>query len=216
MDAIKTALNEYNWCATKLKRATLSWNDVMDMVTLAEFDLLRETREDIRQFPWAQRINRQVMNLYFNVKCAREEIEHLNVEIPQTFTALVDRHYDLQLTIALVHSSDPGLVHELQMRWAYEDKISARITARLYETSQLAGFSGHLVAGKRAGWDIMRTEGVGLPAWACRTPQPRLEETCHGEEESDDDEGDTVLPGADSKREVGLFIDFLDNLGQDT
>ena len=82
VDAIRTVLNEYNCCASKLRCPALSWNEVMDMITLAKFDLLRETREDIRQFPWAQPVNRQVMNLYFNVQRAREEIERLNVKIP--------------------------------------------------------------------------------------------------------------------------------------
>jgi hypothetical protein len=51
------------------------------MVSLAEFDLLRDTRQDIRQFPWAQPLNREAMNLSFGIKRAKEEILRLNVEI---------------------------------------------------------------------------------------------------------------------------------------
>lgn len=187
----------------------------MDMITLAEFDLLRETREDIRQFPWAERINRQAMNLYFNVKRAREEIERLNVEIPRTFTALIDRHYDLQFAISSVRSSDPGLAHELQMRWAYEDKVSQRITSRLYDTSQLAGFSGKLAVGKRVGREVTGMEDIQLPSWARRSPAPRqsaIDRLDDADESGDDEEG-AVLPGVDGEQ-AGLFVDFIDNLGQ--
>ncbi|KAI1781971.1 hypothetical protein LXA43DRAFT_907171 [Ganoderma leucocontextum] len=209
-EAIKTALNEYNRCAARLKRPALSWNEVMDMITLAEFDLLRETREDIRQFPWAQRINRQAMNLYYNVLRAREEIERLDVEIPRTFTALLDRHYDYQCAIASARSSDPGLAHELHMRWVYEDRISARITARLYETSQLEDFSGKLAAGKRVGRNIPDVaDGVDLPSWACRSPAV----PGRSDEESDEE---TVLPGIDDEREADQFVDFIDGLGEDS
>ncbi|PIL35238.1 hypothetical protein GSI_03028 [Ganoderma sinense ZZ0214-1] len=209
-EAIKTALAEFNQCAVNLQRPTLSWNEVMDMVTLAEFDLLRETREDIRQFPWAQRITSQAMNLYFNVKRAHEEIARLNVEIPRTFTSLIDRHYDYQLAIRSVSLEDPALARELELRWTYEDRISERITSRLYQTSQLPGFSGKLAAGKRVGRNVPGLEDIALPSWACLAPGGD-----GGDGSSNDvsDDEDAVLPGVDDDGEAGLFVDFIDNLG---
>ncbi|TBU29313.1 hypothetical protein BD311DRAFT_661455, partial [Dichomitus squalens] len=214
-DAIKNALNEYNRCAMKMKRPPMSWNEVMDMVTLAEFDLLRETREDIRQFPWAQRIHRQAMNLYFNVQRAQEEIKRLNVEIPRTFTALLDRHYDYQVAIASIRESDPGLAHELEARWTYEDRISARITRRLHETSQLQGFSGHLAAGKRVGRSVLGVEGISLPSWATHAgPFHEAHSTDQVDVEDDHSDGEgSRLPGFDDENDAGQFIDFLDRLG---
>ncbi|RPD53405.1 hypothetical protein L226DRAFT_548449 [Lentinus tigrinus ALCF2SS1-7] len=155
-EAIRHALDEYNKCAAALPspQAALSWHDIMEMASLAEFDLLRDTREDVREYPWAKRLNRQAMNLHFNILRAHEEIECLDVEIPRLFTSLVDRHYNLQMAIAYVADTDPALAHELRVRWACEDRISARIAARLYETSQLKGFSGKLVAGTRIGHGV--------------------------------------------------------------
>ncbi|KAJ6464986.1 hypothetical protein C8R45DRAFT_1107214 [Mycena sanguinolenta] len=53
--AIQRALAEYNAAATQLNppRRQLSWAEVADTVTVAEFDLLRDTRSDIRKLPWA-------------------------------------------------------------------------------------------------------------------------------------------------------------------
>ena len=116
----------------------------MEMASLAEFDILRDAREDVREYPWAKRLNRQAMNLHFNILRAREEIERLNVEIPRLFTWLIDRHFDLQRAIALLKEKNPALAHELYLRWLYEDRISARIAARLYQTSCLEGFTGRL------------------------------------------------------------------------
>ncbi|RPD52388.1 hypothetical protein L226DRAFT_424074, partial [Lentinus tigrinus ALCF2SS1-7] len=145
-EAIRHALDEYNQCAATLipPRPTLAWNDIMEMASLAEFDLLRDAREDVREYPWAKRLHHQAMNLHFNLERAREEIAHLNVEIPRLFTSLVDRHCDLRRAIASVKESDPSFAYELELCWQYEDRISARITARLYETAQLKGFTGQL------------------------------------------------------------------------
>ena len=216
-EAIRTALSEYNRCAAKLKRPPLTWNEVLDMVTLAEFDLLRETREDIRQFSWAQPLNRQAMNLYFNVCRAQEEIKCLNVEIPRLFTFLLDQHYDYQYAIAALQESDPAVAHELRMRWTHEDRVSARITKRLFETSQLAGFSGRVTAGKRVGRTPVSLD-IPLPTWASSAP---MEGERHADGQDDDERSvghsyteDSGLAGIDDEREAQHFVDFLDRLGE--
>ena len=185
-DAIKTALSEYNRRASLLKppRPQLSWEEVMDMVSLADFDLLRETREDIRVHRWAQGPYRQAVNLHFGLKRAREEILRLNVEIRRLLTWLIDEHFDLQHTINELGLSNPALAHELRLRWEYHDRIGARIAKRFYETAQLPGFSGSLTTGKRIGRE---TAGVGeqaipLPLWARHTCSPA---TAPGHENTD-------------------------------
>ncbi|RDX44104.1 hypothetical protein OH76DRAFT_1458094 [Lentinus brumalis] len=187
-EAIRKALEEYNRCASALRpqRPTLSWNDVMEMASLAEFDVLRDAREDVREFPWAQRLHRQAMGFHFNVIRAREEIERLNLEIPRLFTALIDRHVDMKNAIASTQEINPALAHELRLRWEYDDKISARIAARLYETSQLLGFTGVLAAGKRVG------QGDG-------------DESSGPQEEG--------LPGVENEQDAEHLVDFFDRLG---
>ena len=120
------------------------------MVILVEFNL-HETQEDVWQFPWAQLVNHQAMNLYFNTQHAHKEIQCLNVEIPQLFTSLLDHHYNYQLAIAAACESNLVLAYELQMQWAYADQISMKIIGHLHETSQLARFLGHLAVEKHVG-----------------------------------------------------------------
>ncbi|KAH9834663.1 uncharacterized protein C8Q71DRAFT_873190 [Rhodofomes roseus] len=97
-EAIKKALTRYNKHAAALvpPRPSLSWDEVLEMVSLAEFDLLRDARTDIRKEPWADRKNREAMNILFDMKRAEEEIERLNVEIPRLLTFMHDDHIDEQ------------------------------------------------------------------------------------------------------------------------
>ncbi|OBZ70737.1 hypothetical protein A0H81_09522 [Grifola frondosa] len=82
-EAIQKALVEYNarMAALSPPRPQLAWNYVMDMVTLAKFDLLHDACQNIRALLWAQHHHHEAMNMYFNVKHACEEIICLNIEI---------------------------------------------------------------------------------------------------------------------------------------
>ncbi len=240
-EAIRHALEEYNKCAAGLTppRPTLAWHDIMEMVSLAEFDLLRDAREDIRKYPWAKRLNREAMNMHYNILRAREEIQRLNVEIPRLFTSLIDRHFEMQRAISLLKDSDPALAHELTVRWLYEDQISARIAARLYQTSTLPGFSGKLAAGKRVGRGAENYHSIVLPRWACHAPTPGLRGTALAGSEQQrtedievqcmdsgdegprakggapEDEDDAIIPGVDDERDAVRLVDFIDGLGLD-
>ena len=75
-EAIRNALARYNAQAAKLKppRPPLTWKEIVDYSFLAEFDLLRQSRFDIRQANWAQPIHREAMVKHFKLLRAREEI----------------------------------------------------------------------------------------------------------------------------------------------
>ncbi len=221
-EAIRNALAEYNRCAAALKppRVQLGWNDIMEMASLAEFDLLRDAREDVREYPWAQRLHRQAMSFHFNVKRAREEVDRLNVEIPRLFTYMVDRHYDLKAAIASAKETNPALAYELELRWDYEDRVSTRIAARLYETSQLVGFTGTLAAGHRVGREPVRHDDIALPSWACHAGRtnPAGADSSGGAgpegEQSDapDKVEDEGIPGVEDEGDAVRLVDFIDGL----
>ena len=99
-------------------RALLSWESVIAAVNLADFDLLQSTRQDIRKLEWAQPANREGMVMYFKMKCAKEEISRLNVEIwrllPVTF--LYDNHVDHYRAVSTNIITDPTLTFEVSTR----------------------------------------------------------------------------------------------------
>ncbi|THU84381.1 hypothetical protein K435DRAFT_589530, partial [Dendrothele bispora CBS 962.96] len=81
--AIRTALDQYNAAAASLKppKPALTWEQIVECTFLSDFDLLRDTREDIRERPWSRPRERKAMDRYFKILRAREEIKRLNVEI---------------------------------------------------------------------------------------------------------------------------------------
>jgi hypothetical protein len=75
--AIRTALDTYNRLAKTLDppRPSLDFKEVLDYSSLAEFDLLRDTRGTVQTRVWAQPAYRAAMGLHFKRECARREIE---------------------------------------------------------------------------------------------------------------------------------------------
>ncbi|KAG6824531.1 hypothetical protein H0H92_006579, partial [Tricholoma furcatifolium] len=81
--AIRSALDRYNDAAALMSppRASLSWNEIVEYAFLADFDLLRDTRQDVSERPWARPSARLAMDQYFKIERAHEEIYRLNIEI---------------------------------------------------------------------------------------------------------------------------------------
>ena len=66
-DAIQSAPKRYNEAAASLvpPRPALTWETVVKAVDIADFDILKDTRQDIRTLEWAQPANREGMVMYF-------------------------------------------------------------------------------------------------------------------------------------------------------
>jgi hypothetical protein len=137
----------------------------MNKMSLAELDLLRDTRHDIRTQPWAQPLRREARVLYFGIKRAKEEIRHLNVEIRRLLTYMHDKHVDYYRAIAAHIIIDPPLAVELATHWRHACRISTSISQRIVAASQLVGFSGSLFPGVREGRDSEVGSHVPPPGW---------------------------------------------------
>jgi hypothetical protein len=184
----------------------------MDATTLADFDLLRDSRQDIRQQPWTQPSRREAMNLYFGMKRAKEEISRLNIEIRRLVTFMIDDHQDFHRAISTNIIIDPALAQELSYQWEYRHQIHSQIASRLRQTSRLNGFTGTLLPGTREGRELVYTEG-GLPKWATDIFGfvETYDEVDGIENPEDATEHDEVLPNSD------LVLQLLENISvQDT
>jgi hypothetical protein len=146
-------------------RPLLSWESVIAAVNLADFDLLRSTRQDIRKLEWAQPANREGMVIYFKIKRAKEEIIRLNVEIWRLLTFLYDDHVDHYRAVSTNIITDPELAYEVSTRFQYRNKIHEGIVKRIHQTSQLPGFSGSLFHGEQRGRDRSLNIDVPPPFW---------------------------------------------------
>ncbi|KAF8156233.1 hypothetical protein K438DRAFT_1687363, partial [Mycena galopus ATCC 62051] len=144
--AIQHAIVEYNSAAALLTppRPQLNWAQVVETVSPAEFDFLRDTRTDIRTLPWADPLRREAMVLYFGIKRSKEEIVRLNVEIRRLLTFMIDDHVDYYKAIAtcIRRTADLGLARELSEQWEHCSNINQGIVKRLVKASRLVGFTG--------------------------------------------------------------------------
>ncbi|KIY48269.1 hypothetical protein FISHEDRAFT_43817, partial [Fistulina hepatica ATCC 64428] len=115
-EAIRNALERYNSAAKALNppRQTLTWTHLFELVDLGDLALLQHSRADIRQSEWAQPLNRQAANLYFEIKRAREEIVRDNMEIQRQITFMVDNYNDHLIAIEEATVGNPALAAELQ------------------------------------------------------------------------------------------------------
>ncbi|KZT63774.1 hypothetical protein DAEQUDRAFT_679796 [Daedalea quercina L-15889] len=216
-EAIRKAIIEYNRRAAQLTppRPALSPTEVMDMASLSEFDLLRDVRQDVRQLPWAQPMNRKAMNAYFNVKRAHEEIKRLNVESARLFTSIIDEHFDYHHAISHALFTDPQLARELSVRWLYRDRINEKIAHRLQQTSSLSGFTGCLLYGRRVGRESC-SFSVPLPSWATWSNGTDIFPAEHSDPAAntdfDNDEEEEIVPGTQNEQEAADLVCFVDRL----
>lgn len=114
--AIRTALDKYNLAALAMvpPRQCLDWDEVVAYAFLSDFDLLRDTRQDIRTKPWATPAARLAVDQWFKLQRAEEEIKRLNVEIRRFDTYLHDEDSLLRQRESQI--SDPALAHQV---WLY-------------------------------------------------------------------------------------------------
>ncbi|KAL0567338.1 hypothetical protein V5O48_014650, partial [Marasmius crinis-equi] len=167
--AIQHALDDYNNAAAAMNppRPTLEWRSILDMVTIADFDLLKDTHLDLSHVSWAQPHHRECMRLYFGLKRAREEITRLNVEIPRLLTGMLDDHADhYHARERADKRGEYDLALELNRRMRDSTEINGHIAIRLVQTSELQGFTGTLVPGIRKGRDPSITDSAPLAPWA--------------------------------------------------
>ena len=146
-------------------RSALTWESVVNAMDIADFDILKDTRQDIRMLEWAQPANREGMVMYFQIKRAKEEIIRLNVEIRRLLTFLYDDHVDHFRAIQANKTINPSLSHEIWLRWEYRSKIHEEIVKRILQTSKLVGFSGSLFYGQRKGRDVSLNSDIPPPSW---------------------------------------------------
>jgi len=152
--AIRNALNRYNKYAAELDppRAPITWDQVVEFSQLSEFDLLRDTENQLLDKRWAVPRNRQASAKYFDMQRAKEEIVRCNVEILRLRTKIRDDAVHFPVVIAQLHTSNAPLAAEVQRHWDYLRSINSFHLSRIAQIEALPGYSGSRAAGIRQGY----------------------------------------------------------------
>lgn len=200
--AIRSALERYNAAASKLSppRPKLSWDQVVEYAFLADFDLLRDSREDIREKMWARPANRVLMDQHFKIQRAREEIKRLNIEIKRVITHIQDEENYLLDQEEMIHASDPVLAYHVGDYRIQRTRFASLHLSRFSKLSQLPGFTGsidpgisidktmHQTSKNVNAMDLDRRKGIVEEEWRDvedDEPDARLQDALDLDEEGD-------------------------------
>jgi hypothetical protein len=147
--AICTALECYNVAvqAQIPPRPQLTWTDVVEYAFLADFDLLRDARQDIRQRPWTRPACRLAMDTFFTIEHAHEEIKCLNLEIPRVVTFMHDEDIFLRIQEDSLRVSAPGLAHQIKLHRLDRSRFTNMHMRRFRKLARMEGFSGSIKIG---------------------------------------------------------------------
>jgi hypothetical protein len=181
-------LQNYNIAAQALvpARPPLSWDDVVEYAFLADFDLLSDTRSDVRLKVWAKPASRVLIDQHFKMERALEEIVRLNVEIPRLTTYIRDEEAFLLQQEELLLASDAPLSRQLRLRRLKLIRSNDLHIRRLNKLASLSGFSGSI------------EPGISVEAAAhCRAEnnvsnREAAQEHAGGDEEGEDEEQEQV------------------------
>jgi hypothetical protein len=177
-EAVKTAISRFNAASSRLQPPgpKISWEEAVDYTFLAEFDLLRDARKDIREKPWAQPAGRLAMDKYFKTQRAHEEIARLNVEIRRFLTYICDEESELRQKESMLSSSSPALALQVSRYRQDRERFTKQHIQQIVKLARLPGFNGDL------------STGIAVNGWGVR------------EEVSSAGLGGSVMEGAENER----------------
>jgi hypothetical protein len=161
----------------------LSWDNIVEYAFLADFDLLSDTRSDVRLKVWGKPASRVLMDQYFKMERAREEIARLNIETPRLTTYIRDEEAFLLQHEQSLLERDPPLSRQLRLRRLKIIRSNDLHIRRLQKLATLPGFCGTIAPGTAL------DNAAVQQADSHSRPTP-LE--ISGMEEYEEDEGDEV------------------------
>jgi hypothetical protein len=206
--AIQNAVKTYNAAALALDppRPTVDWSKVSHYNFLEEFNLLRDTRQDIQNKPWARPAVRETMKKATRIKCANEEIENCNTEVRRLHTSIVDENQHMELRLQDLRIQQDPICGAVEEYVVYRRRVNAQIMSRIHQIHDLKGFTGNNTPGVRKG---------GRPVVANGTPARGDMDGQEGHALLNDDQDETLPePGGDDDvtDTINSLVDYVSHL----
>ncbi|KAF8209243.1 hypothetical protein K438DRAFT_1502295, partial [Mycena galopus ATCC 62051] len=128
---IRNALNRYNTAAEALDPPghLLTWAEVVDYTFLSDFNILQNPDTTSSIHAWATPAACQLLDSYYKLERAREEIQSLNIEIRRFVTHMKDKRTFLVQRESEIEAEDPVLaffVRKYQNRWGRFDNVHSK------------------------------------------------------------------------------------------
>lgn len=196
-------------------RPSISWEAVSHINFLEEFNILHNTRQDIREKPWSQPAIRELMKLSQRLKRAHEEIERCHIAVRRLYTAIHDENDDFKKSLSRLRTGDPliyGAVYEFVV---HRQRVNDLLLARLKLLTESPDYSGDCSRGVRVGRVGSSDMGASHQeqssrddAWMAETPDGGDRGGERGVEDDDNDE----LGVDDTDEMVGQLVDYVSDL----
>ncbi|KAJ3911844.1 hypothetical protein F5877DRAFT_54846 [Lentinula edodes] len=140
--SIQSAIVEYNTVAGKMKpkRRQVDWEEVVEYAFLSEFDILRDTREDIRERPWAVPANRVIITQFFKVIGAEDELSRVHQEIRRLITYMQRERDELIAREQELIPTNPTLALQVRDFRRERGRFHEVHKKRLLSITKLSGF----------------------------------------------------------------------------
>ncbi|KAJ6550722.1 hypothetical protein B0H10DRAFT_2242599 [Mycena sp. CBHHK59/15] len=195
--AVRNAITSYNQVAAAMTppKPTLSWEEVVEYAFLADFDLLREGREDIRGEAWAQQAERAAMDQHYKLLRAEEELVCLNVEIHRLVTYMRDEDAFLRREEACLREEGRAtLAQQVALYRMERGRSNSLHNDRLVKLSKEPGFTANLQPGtsvcRERHTPVVRDRDEEMPVPPPPPPPPLQDEAPAPEDEDEEDSSD--------------------------
>ncbi|KAJ7705953.1 hypothetical protein B0H16DRAFT_1746965 [Mycena metata] len=161
--------------ALQARSKGLSWEQIVDYAFLADFDLLRDGREDIRGEPWAQPAGQLAMDQHFKLLRADEEIARLNLEIPRLVTHMADEdRFLIYHERRLTREGNPALAHQVAAHRMERGRFNALHMERLVKLSKEPGCTACITPGVSVNKErrVPEEQDIEMPDVTAVVPPP--------------------------------------------
>ncbi|KAJ6459830.1 hypothetical protein DFH09DRAFT_1348807 [Mycena vulgaris] len=141
---------------------SLTWAEVIDYAFLSDFDILRDPDGNAALRPWADPAAHHLMDCFFKIERAREEITRLNIEIQRLVTYIRDEKEVLLEKESEVNLTDPHLAFFISKYRLQRGRLDETHMKRLCTMVKKLGsrFTGTLVPGVRCEEEVEEEEGA--------------------------------------------------------
>ncbi|KIK14851.1 hypothetical protein PISMIDRAFT_16995 [Pisolithus microcarpus 441] len=225
--AIQAALDCYNMAAhaMNLPRCQLHWDEVVEYAFLSEFNLLRDSQQDVSRQPWTMPAARLMMDWYFKKCHALDEVQRLNVEIHRFITYIQDEDQYLRRCEEQLRATHGPLAHQISIHRNVCGHFDTLHLKHLYNISQLRGFNGTLapsISALKATGDSGTMPSITVPMQLASPPLPQpsnldlqATDTVDELEEEEDIEENVVRAGCALQDVVHLTMDIEHTSGEE-
>ena len=201
--AIRNAVKRYNAAAAELNppRQPINWETVSHIHFLEEFHILHDTRQDIREKPWAQSAVRELMKVSLRVKRAHEEIQRCHIAVRRLYTAIQDETDLFGATLTRLRGGDPLAYRAVHDTITRRQRVNSLLLVRLAALTNFPDYQGECSHGV---WVGVNTDVDTPGLMSVDSDNVADGVNCNNDNsELDADEADTL---------VGRLVDYISNL----